>query len=530
MATLTAKQKEVIRKIIYAVETGGQVYGKQNYSSLIGAGANCDNEKAITIGAGQWYAGEALTLLKLIQKDYPTQFKALDTAGVSKDFSKSWATYTLSTSSKKAKCIMAIIGSEVGIKSQDKLMESQISSYAEAICKKYGDMDVGAIAECINIKHQGGDKALERILAKTKKPYTVRSIYTALCTDPADKRNNNQVGDYVTRQEKVYSMITSHLESKEATEMTEKQLRQKYVDTLTGWVGCKESDGSHKKIIDTYNKNTPLPRGYKVQYTDAWCATTTSAGAIKAGLTAIIPVECSCYYLIELAKKMDCWQEKDNYKPSMGDLVLYDWDDNGKGDNTGTPDHVGGVVSVSGNTFKVIEGNKNNAVGYREMTVNGKYIRGFITPNYASLATKKETPQKESPKKEETPKKSNTSLKFKVGDKVTFSGNVHYISSGKSATGHSCKSGKAKITAVNAGSAHPYHLKAVSGGGSTVYGWVDADKVKAVSSSTSTYTVKKGDTLSAIAEKYNTTVAKLVALNGIEDKNKINIGQKLKLK
>lgn len=312
--------------------------------------------------------------------------------------------------------------------------------------------------------------------------------------------------------------------------MTEKQLRQKYVDTLTGWVGCKESDGSHKKIIDTYNKNTPLPRGYKVQYTDAWCATTTSAGAIKAGLTAIIPVECSCYYLIELAKKMDCWQEKDNYKPSMGDLVLYDWDDNGKGDNTGTPDHVGGVVSVSGNTFKVIEGNKNNAVGYREMTVNGKYIRGFITPNYASLATKKETPQKESPKKEETPKKSNTSLKFKVGDKVTFSGNVHYISSGKSATGHSCKSGKAKITAVNAGSAHPYHLKAVSGGGSTVYGWVDADKVKAVSSSTSTYTVKKGDTLSAIAEKYNTTVAKLVALNGIEDKNKINIGQKLKLK
>lgn len=133
MATLTAKQKEVIRKIIYAVETGGQVYGKQNYSSLIGAGANCDNEKAITIGAGQWYAGEALTLLKLIQKDYPTQFKALDTAGVSKDFSKSWATYNLSTSSKKAKCIMAIIGSEVGIKSQDKLMESQISSYADAM-------------------------------------------------------------------------------------------------------------------------------------------------------------------------------------------------------------------------------------------------------------------------------------------------------------------------------------------------------------------------------------------------------------
>ena len=199
MATLTATQKEVIRKIIYAVETGGQVYGKQNYSSLIGAGANCDNEKAITIGAGQWYAGEALTLLKLIQKDYPTQFKELDIAGISKDFSKSWATYNLSTSSKKAKCIVAIISSEVGIKSQNKLMESQISSYAEEICKKYGEMDVGAIAECINIKHQGGDKALKRILAKTKKPYTAKSIYTALCTDPADKSSNNQVGYFYCR-------------------------------------------------------------------------------------------------------------------------------------------------------------------------------------------------------------------------------------------------------------------------------------------------------------------------------------------
>ena len=50
MATiLTSAQKEVIRKIIYAVETGGQKYGDQDYSSLIGAGHNTSNEKAITI-------------------------------------------------------------------------------------------------------------------------------------------------------------------------------------------------------------------------------------------------------------------------------------------------------------------------------------------------------------------------------------------------------------------------------------------------------------------------------------------------
>lgn len=43
------------------------------------------------------------------------------------------------------------------------------------------------------------------------------------------------------------------------------------------------------------------------------------------------------------------------------------------------------------------------------------------------------------------------------------------------------------------------------------------------------YTVKSGDTLSEIAEKYNTTVNKLVEKNNIKDANKIYVGQKIKL-
>ena len=33
--------------------------------------------------------------------------------------------------------------------------------------------------------------------------------------------------------------------------MTEKEIRSKVVEIAKGWIGCKESDGSHKKIIDT---------------------------------------------------------------------------------------------------------------------------------------------------------------------------------------------------------------------------------------------------------------------------------------
>ena len=43
------------------------------------------------------------------------------------------------------------------------------------------------------------------------------------------------------------------------------------------------------------------------------------------------------------------------------------------------------------------------------------------------------------------------------------------------------------------------------------------------------YTVKKGDTLTAIANKYNTTVTKLKTANGIKNANVIYVGQKLKI-
>lgn len=51
-----------------------------------------------------------------------------------------------------------------------------------------------------------------------------------------------------------------------------------------------------------------------------------------------------------------------------------------------------------------------------------------------------------------------------------------------------------------------------------------------VTSKSNTYTVKKGDTLSEIAKKYGTTVSQLQKLNNIKDPNVIYAGQILKLK
>lgn len=169
--------------------------------------------------------------------------------------------------------------------------------------------------------------------------------------------------------------------------MNEAQLRQSVAAIMQGWIGLKESNGGHKKIIDIYNGHKPLAQCYKVKYTDAWCAATVSAAFIKAGLTDIGFTECSCGRMINLYKKQGRWEERDSYTPKVGDLIMYDWQDSGVGDNTGSPDHVGMVVDVSGSKFTVVEGNKNDAVGTRTMTVNGKYIRGYCLPDYASKAT-----------------------------------------------------------------------------------------------------------------------------------------------
>lgn len=173
--------------------------------------------------------------------------------------------------------------------------------------------------------------------------------------------------------------------------------RSKIVSLAQSWVGLNEADGSHKKIIDIYNSHTPLARGYKLKYTDAWCAGTVSALAIACNATDIIPTEVSCTKLIELAKAKGIWIEADTYTPAPGDLLLYDWGDttDSGGDNTGNPDHIGIVEYLVGDTITVIEGNYQNSVGRRCIRVNGKYIRGYITPKYDAEAKTAETKKTE---------------------------------------------------------------------------------------------------------------------------------------
>lgn len=407
-----------------------------------------------------------------------------------------------------------------------------------------------------------GYKAVFQILKTSRSIEEACDIVMTGYEKPADQSEGSKENRRRYARE-IYGryMNTENPENK----MTERQIRQAVVNIAISWFGRKEADGSHRQIIDLYNSFKPLARGYVVQYTDSWCATFCSAVAIKAGLTEIIPRECSCGKLIQLFQSINRWVENDAYVPELGDWIFYDWDDDGIGDCTDWPEHVGIVVTVSGNTIQVCEGNKNDAVGYRTLTVNGRYIRGYGIPDYASKATGDEaedkpvtepipgTPEESGNKgglsmkpiwvgvvtadtlnvrkwggKEYSTLKSIpqihkgdvvevcdkvkakdgatwlyiriegrvfgfvhsdyiqksesggiSDVKHKVGDVIQFTGTRHYTSTNaKSESGKACEPGKAKVTAVHESGKHPYHLINERGGGSTVYGWVDAADIK----------------------------------------------------
>ena len=162
--------------------------------------------------------------------------------------------------------------------------------------------------------------------------------------------------------------------------MTELELRGLAALTAAKWVGIKEGSTEHGAILDNYNSIRPLPRGYAMTKKDDWCAAFVSAAAVEAGLGERYPLECSCSKIIEKAKQMDIWQERDDHVPKMGDWVLYNWQSSAAGDDSGAPDHVGMVIGVESGKILAGEGNFDNAVKQRRFPVNWERIRGFVCP------------------------------------------------------------------------------------------------------------------------------------------------------
>ena len=147
--------------------------------------------------------------------------------------------------------------------------------------------------------------------------------------------------------------------------------RDAIVRVAKSYLGVHGGSSAHADIIHIFN--TVKPFGYTAKTTDYWCAEFASACAIQAYGKKIavkyFPLSAACLYMINKAKQMNIWVESDKYIPAKGDFILYDWDD---GTNYASTDNKNG-----------------NVVRRRTLPINGRYIRGFVTPDYESIKVKK---------------------------------------------------------------------------------------------------------------------------------------------
>lgn len=270
---------------------------------------------------------------------------------------------------------------------------------------------------------------------------------------------------------------------------------QDVLNVMRSWLGFSEYNGKFKQIIDLYNSVLPLPRGYVVKYTDAWCDATVSAAAIKAGAQDLIGRECGCEQHIKIFKQKGIWIEDGTIRPEPGDVIVYNWGDSTQA-NDGYADHIGYVEYVSGNTITAIEGNKNEAVERRSLPVGWGYIRGYAKPKYDNSSSKPNPPQQ--------PSKTITEIAEDVIKGVYGNGD----------------------TRKNAIESMGYDYYKVQKEVNRILSGKPSENTE----STVKYTVKPNDTLSAIASRFNTTVNDIAQKNGIVNPNKIYPGQVLIIK
>lgn len=380
---MTEHERLVMRNIIYAVETGGQVYGQKDYADFTEAYTNSSSEHAITIGAGQWYGNEARTLLLNIKSADAATFKKYDNAGVASDLTKTdWSNYRISKTSAKAKAIVKIIDSAVGHRCQDKLVDTQMEAYVkEAAALGVTYMDAKMM--CANFRHQGGASAVKRILAKTAKPYTLDHLYAACQTD-----TGNQVGAYKSRQKMVYNALKTHITNYKVTAAEAIQAAIKIAKAEVGYFEKKSNANLDSKTANAGTAN----------YTKYWRDVDPSNQAAPWCACFISWVYMKAFGKTTAAKLLKHWPYISvpqlsglftHYAtPKVGDIFMYH--------NGSVFSHTGLVIAVSGDKFVTIEGNTNDGsgvvaegIGVYQKTRYNSQLPGskFARPNYSIVTS-----------------------------------------------------------------------------------------------------------------------------------------------
>jgi len=109
-----------------------------------------------------------------------------------------------------------------------------------------------------------------------------------------------------------------------------------------------------------------------------WCATFVSWCANQAGVLGdAIPKFASCSLEgVPWFKEHNQWASAGDITPVAGDIIFFDWK------NDGRPDHVGIVIGTDGSKVYTVEGNSSDAVRIKSYNLGSSVIYGYGLPNY----------------------------------------------------------------------------------------------------------------------------------------------------
>lgn len=146
-------------------------------------------------------------------------------------------------------------------------------------------------------------------------------------------------------------------------------------------LGYCESIHNYQVLEDgtTMKGYTRYGAWYGMPYGD-WCAMFCSFCLNYAGVDAkLMPYEAGCGTWIDKLTERDRYRAADEYTPSPGDLVFFDWDseDGVRVDHVGIVSEVREAEGTEPASIRTIEGNSGNCVQYQTYALADKTILGY---------------------------------------------------------------------------------------------------------------------------------------------------------
>lgn len=252
-------------------------------------------------------------------------------------------------------------------------------------------------------------------------------------------------------------------------------MRNKIIEIAKAEIGYKEYSDNHTKYGEWFGMQ------------DEWCNIFVSWLANQVGiLNTLIPKQAYVPTTVQWFKNKGLFKARGFY-PNTGDIIFFDYNTNG------ITDHVGIVEKCEGGVITTIEGNKSKMVKRCTYNVNNAGIFGFGIVQYPE--------------------------EIKEEENISTNEIVYTVVKGDTLSGIASKYGTTyqKLAEYNN----------ISNPNLIVVG--QKIKIPNAVSTEITYTVVKGDTLSAIAQKYGTTYQEIAKKNGIANPNLIYPGQVLKI-